>query len=161
MHTIDPTIQGAEGVYPSSTGRHVYVTRDDRTICRSVDGDTWRAINDAKGTVIARRRVAKTAPREEIAAAIARELGVAPTHPVLYDSTAPACGGWGTYRRVRVLRVYRDMEPPKVATTDSLAVHSVAYDSGRVYMGSTDHCAYGRACRRAEQIVAEIKGGAK
>ena len=161
MHANNPILQGAEGVYPSSTGRHVYVTRDGRTVCRPVDGDTWAQIVGAKRYVLRRRRVPKGAPRKEIAAAIARELGVAPTVAVLYDSSAPACGGWGSYRRVRVLRVYRGMTPPRIATTHSLAVHSVAWDSGRVYVGKTDSCAYTRAIDEGLRIVTEISGGAK
>ena len=68
----------------------------------------------------------------------------------------PSSCKYGPYRRIAVLEVEDGVESVKMISPRARGVKRVVQTWERLYAGKTDRCAFGRAWRYAENLVASL-----
>jgi hypothetical protein len=88
-------------------------------------------------------------------------MNTTPSEFIVITSSAKVSGKarqFGRYRHVAVLEIEPGTQPAMISER-ARGVRRIVWDSGAVSVGKSDKCAYARAQREAQDVLAKLQAG--
>jgi ligand-binding sensor protein len=83
-------------------------------------------------------------------------MTTSPSHYIVQTASAKCAAEFGRYRRVAVLEVDADRTHVSMISTHARGCRRIVETWERQHCGTTEHCAYTRACAEAHDLAARL-----